>query len=81
MTKSVTFRIDDDKLQAIDHLAASMERDRSFLLNEAVEDYLEVQQWQLEGIDRAIAEADAGNFASDAEVKATFDAFKKPFSA
>lgn len=81
MQKSISFRIDDDKLHLLDQLAVSQDCDRSFLLNEAVDDYLEVQQWQLAGIDQAIADADAGQFASEAEVKAAFDAFKRPPSA
>ena len=80
MSKPITFRLDDDKLQILDQIASAMDRDRSYVLNEAVEDYLEVQQWQLEGIDRAIAEADAGSFASEEEVRAAFDAFKTPGS-
>lgn len=81
MTKAVTFRLDEAKIQTLDELAAVMDRDRSFLLTEAVDDYLDVQRWQLEGIDRAIAEADAGKFATPAEVKAAFEAFKNPLSA
>ena len=76
MQKSVTFRLDDKKVQILDQLAESMDRDRSYLLNEAVDDFLDVQQWQLEGIDRAIADADAGKFASDDQVQAAFKAFK-----
>jgi predicted transcriptional regulator len=55
-----------------------MDRDRFHLLNEAIDDELEVQKWQLEGIRQAIAEADAGQFATEAEVKAAFGAFKRP---
>lgn len=40
-------------------------------------DTIEVEEWQLEGIDRAIVAADAGQFASEAEVRAAFDAFKR----
>jgi predicted transcriptional regulator len=76
MTKPVTFRMDDEKVQALDKLAESMDRDRSYLLNEAVDDYIEIQQWQLQGIDRAIADADAGKFVSDEEVQTAFDSFK-----
>jgi predicted transcriptional regulator len=49
-----------------------MNRDRSYVLNEAVATYLEMYQWQTEEIQKGIAEADAGDFASDEEVKATF---------
>jgi predicted transcriptional regulator len=76
MQKSVTFRLDDEKVQILDQLAESMDRDRSYLLNEAVNDFIELQQWQLEAIDRAIADADAGKFASDDEVQAAFEGFK-----
>ena len=79
MAKPITFRMDDEKVEVLDQLAVAMDRDRSYLLNEAVEDYIYIQQWQLEGIDRAIADADAGKFASDEEVRAAFEAFKTKF--
>ena len=76
MQKSVTFRLDEDKIQAIDHLAKAKDRDRSYLITEAVNQYLDVQQWHAEQIRLAIAGADAGEFAGDGEVQAAFDAFK-----
>jgi predicted transcriptional regulator len=76
MQKSVTFRLDDEKIHFLDQLATSMDRDRSYLLNDAVETYIDVKKWQLDEIKAAIVEADAGDFASAAEVKAAFDAFR-----
>lgn len=70
--ENVTFRLDVQKRDALDAIAASMDRDRSYVLNEAVEAYLEMRQWQIEEITNAIAEADAGDFASPEEVKDTF---------
>ena len=58
-----------------------MIRDRFHLLNESIDDEFKVRKWQLEGIQRAIAEADAGQFATEAEVKAAFDVFRRPPSA
>jgi RHH-type transcriptional regulator, rel operon repressor / antitoxin RelB len=72
MAKSVTFRLDDDKLQFLDQLAKSQDRDRSYLINQAVEDYLDVRRWQIEQINKAVADADAGKFASPEEVEAFF---------
>jgi RHH-type transcriptional regulator, rel operon repressor / antitoxin RelB len=72
MTKSVTFRIDDDKLEFLDRLAKSMDRERSYLINQAVEDYLEIRRWHIEEIKKAVADADAGKFASPEEVEAFF---------
>ncbi|MBE9050938.1 ribbon-helix-helix protein, CopG family [Nostocales cyanobacterium LEGE 11386] len=73
MTKeNITFRIDSEKKAALDALATGMNRDRSYILNEAVAAYLEMYQWQIEEIQKGIAEADAGDFASEEEVKAAF---------
>ena len=76
MVKSVTFRMDEESLEFLDQVARSMDRDRSYLINQAVEYFLDVKRWHLEEIKRAIAEADAGNFADPEEVEAAFDAFK-----
>ncbi|MBD2199742.1 MULTISPECIES: CopG family ribbon-helix-helix protein [Calothrix] len=70
--ENITFRIDSDKKAMLDVIAAGINRDRSYVLNEAIEAYLEMHQWQIEEIEKGIAEADAGDFANDDEVKATF---------
>lgn len=70
--ENVTFRLDSEKRAALDAIAAGMDRDRSYLINEAITLYLEMHQWQLEEIRQGIAEADAGDFASEEEVAAVF---------
>ncbi|MDZ8029981.1 CopG family transcriptional regulator [Nostoc sp. DedSLP04] len=70
--EKITFRIDSDRKAALDASAVAMNCDRSYILNEAVATYLEMYQWQTEEIQKGIAEADAGDFADDEEVKATF---------
>jgi predicted transcriptional regulator len=70
--ENITFRIDSSKKVAIDALAQGINRNRSYILNEAVNAYLEMYQWQIEEIQKGIAEADAGDFASDEEIKETF---------
>jgi predicted transcriptional regulator len=70
---NVTFRTDDEKLRELDALALMADRDRSYLLNEAIDGYLELRRWQLDEIAKGLAEADAGEFASDEEVKAAFE--------
>jgi predicted transcriptional regulator len=76
MVKSVTFRMDEESLEFLDQLARSLDRDRSYLINQAVEHFLDVRRWHLEEIKKAIAEADAGHFADPDEVEAAFAAFK-----
>ena len=47
----------------------ALDRDRSYLLNEAVRSYLEVQQWQIEQIDKALEQADAGKLIDHSDVR------------
>jgi predicted transcriptional regulator len=43
MTTDVTFGLDDVKLQALDQIAASVGHDRSYVINEAISNYLEIK--------------------------------------
>lgn len=70
--ENVSVRLDLEKREALDRLARSMDRDRSYLINEAVDAYLQTHAWQLEEIRAGLEEADAGHFASDEEVAWTF---------
>ncbi|MGI0488792.1 CopG family ribbon-helix-helix protein [Pantanalinema rosaneae CENA516] len=70
--ENVTFRLDSEKRAALDAIAAGMDRDRSYLINEAISLYLEMHQWQIEEIQQGLAEADAGDFATEEEVQAVF---------
>ena len=60
MKQAVNFRLENDKIAALDRLAESLDRDRSYLLTEAVDSYLDLHQWQIEQIQEGIREADAG---------------------
>ncbi len=64
----ISLRIEESKVEELDHLAEVTQRDRSFLINEAIENYLEVQKWQIDHIKAAMAQADAGSFASDEDI-------------
>ena len=61
MTKeTISFRIEPGKRAAVDALAAALDRDRSAVINDAIEAYLELHQWQVEHIKRGLAEAESG---------------------
>ena len=60
MKQAVNFRLENDKIAALDRLAESLDRDRSYLLTEAVDSYLDLHQWQIEQVQEGIREADAG---------------------
>jgi predicted transcriptional regulator len=70
--ETISLRIEQEKRVALDAIASGLDRDRSYIINEAIDTYLELHQWQVEQIQKAVAEADAGKFASDEEVEAFF---------
>ena len=69
MDKTVSFRTDAAKVEALDALASLQDRDRSYLLNQAVDNYLELQQYHIELIEQGIREADAGDLVDHSEVE------------
>ncbi len=75
--QTISFRLETKKKEALDAIAATLDRDRSYILNEAIDAYLEVHRWQIEHIKEGIRQADAGEFASDAEVTAAFARWRK----
>jgi len=58
--ESIGFRIESDRRVALDDLANAMNCDRTTLINEAIEAYLELHHWQVELITKRLAAADAG---------------------
>jgi predicted transcriptional regulator len=74
---TITFRIDGDVKAALDILAADMDRDRSYVLNEAVAAYLGTHCWQVDHIKEGLRQAEAGEFATEAEIAAAFARWRK----
>lgn len=76
MSTTVTLRLDDVVKDKLEKLAESTHRSRSFLAAEAIKAYVDSNEWQISEIHKGLQEADAGNFATEAEVKAVFDKWK-----
>jgi predicted transcriptional regulator len=71
-TKTINVRLEDGLTNQLDRLAKVMDRPRSWVVTRAIEEYVAAQDWQIEEIETAIGEADAGDFASANEVEAAF---------
>jgi len=69
---TLTLRLDADLKKQLEKLARSTRRTRSFLAAEAIRDYVKLNEWQVGEIEKAIREADRGEFASDKVVKRVF---------
>ena len=73
-----TVRIDQDKKEKLDHLAKQLDRSRNYLVSEAIDNLLDVQAWQVEQTELALAEADAGDFATDEEIESLNGRYRHP---
>jgi len=62
-------RVEDNTRSALDALADALDRDRSYLVNEALDAYLETHRWQVEHIKQGLREADAGQFVDERQVR------------
>lgn len=65
---AVTVRLDDDTANALDRLAQSLDRSPDDVAAQAIREYVALQAWQRAEIEAGLAQADAGDFASDADV-------------
>ena len=65
----LTLRLDTRLKNQLDRLSKSMNRSRSFVAAQAIQEFVTVNEWQINEIKKGIAEADAGDFASDQEVQ------------
>jgi RHH-type rel operon transcriptional repressor/antitoxin RelB len=65
-----TVRVDTGVRKRLERLAKSTGRSRSFLAAEAIHEYLDVNEWQVSGIKRAMASLDGGESASHEAVTA-----------
>ena len=48
-----------------------MNRSRSFVAAQAIQEYVSVNEWQINEIKKGIAEADSGDFATEEEMQQT----------
>jgi predicted transcriptional regulator len=64
-----TVRVESDVKKRLEKLAKSTGRTRSFLAAEALNEYLDVNEWQVAGVKRAITSLDRGEGVSHKEVR------------
>lgn len=68
MSTTMTIRLEPELKQRLDQLAEVTHRSKSFLAVEALRDFVELNEWQLQETNMAIKEADDGDFASSQSV-------------
>ena len=73
LTTTMTIRLEPELKSRLDKLASATHRSKSFLAAEAVREFIELNEWQIQELKEAIKEADAEDFANDQEVEAVFN--------
>ena len=74
----MSIRLPDTLKEATASYAALTGRSTSHVAMEALREYLDWRTPQIEDLHKAIAAADAGEFATDEEVSAVFDRYTRP---
>ena len=72
MSLSTSIRLDQETLSQIDAIAAAEGRSRSWLLQQAVKDALEIRASYEAAVQKGIEQARAGRFAAEEDVEAAF---------
>lgn len=71
--KATTVRMDDNLLQRVDGIAKSLSRPRSWIIKQALERFVEYEEWYKLEVEEGLAEVDRGAVASNDEVKTAFN--------
>ena len=72
---SITVRVKPTTKNRLEVLANATKRSKSYVIEEALELYLDVNEWQIQGISQALTEADKPNadFVDHEEVLAKWE--------
>jgi len=74
---NVTVRLPLDTQKKLDHIAESFTRSRNWVITEAIENYLDVYEWQEKKIHERLKKAEkGGTFRSGNSVNEAIESFK-----
>jgi predicted transcriptional regulator len=80
MTKTahLSLRIRPALTRRIDALAGALDRPKSWIVERAIEDYIETQSWQIKAIREGIAAADRSEFVPDDAIRSWIESLGSP---
>jgi predicted transcriptional regulator len=70
--KTTTVRIDENILERLDSLAENLSRPRSWVINQAIERFIEYEEWFVREVKAGLQEVEQGKVATDKEVSEAF---------
>ena len=70
--KATTVRINDDMLRRVDGLANTLSRSRSWVIKQAIDRFLDYEEWFVREVREGLEEVKKGEIAQQEEVAARF---------
>lgn len=70
--KTTTVRIEENMLERLDNLAGTLSRPRSWVINQAIEKFVEYEEWFVKEVKAGLQEVEQGEIATDNEVSEAF---------
>ena len=70
--ETLTIQLDVERRAELERVAEVLGRERDAVIDEALANWLDLQAWQTREIEAGLADAEAGNFASDGEIEAAY---------
>ncbi len=70
--RATTIRMDDAVLERVDSMAKSVNRSRTWVINQAVERFLSYEEWFVQEVQSGVNEAGNGELASQKRVEERF---------
>lgn len=75
--RTISFRIPAKKVATLDALAETLDRDRSYLLIQAVQHYLDLNEYHIKLIEKGLRAAEKDDFVPAAEMKKLFGKMRR----
>lgn len=66
--KVTSIRVEERKLKRLDRLARSLDRPRSWVLGQAIDRFIEHEEWFAREVERGVAQADRGELIQHDDV-------------
>ena len=74
----VSVRLTPELNKQVSDIAAALDRPKSWVIEQAIKDFVAVQAWHVAAIDEGIEDADAGRIVSHDDVAAWVRSWGKP---
>ena len=68
----LSISVDEDLVKRLDKFASVMDRSRSYVAVEAIEEYLDLHEWQIQGIRLGLKDIEKENLVNFEDVKSEF---------